>query len=159
MTWLTCGRLHVIFKRSLPGKFLFSPRSWELSGRFSCGNVIQTAFVFCVPDHCSLHLLGRKITRWRTISDYLSLVYFEQLERRVGEVQSTCRWNFIFFFTLIKIFFLGDMWNTTNTLSCAETGGLAGGGSSECYCYYLAIWRSAWFLINFAELKEKAPFS
>lgn len=89
---------------SLLYEFVFPPRSWELCGCFSCGNVIKTAFL-CVPDYCSLHLLGRKIKWWRTISDSMSLVCFEQLDRRDGEVQSRCSCNFVFY--IDKDFFSG----------------------------------------------------
>ena len=40
---------------------IVSARLWELYNYFSCGKVIKTAFFFCVPDYCTLHLFGGKI--------------------------------------------------------------------------------------------------
>lgn len=61
---------------------------------------IRTDVLCCVPDYRFPRLLGGKIERRRAVSDSLSLVRFEQLERRAGEVQS--KLDEILFFALLK---------------------------------------------------------
>lgn len=56
------GRLYIIFCKPAFCKGLCSLRGrGNIVVCFSCGNVMETALFFCVPDDCTLHLLGRKI--------------------------------------------------------------------------------------------------
>lgn len=145
---------------------MFSARLWELYNYFSCGKVIKTAFFFCVPDYCTLHLFGRKIKWWRTISDSLSLVCFEQLERRDGEVQSRCSWNFFFTFfsgycvKYDKTTYCPKQWvyffqKTLTWGSVDKEWGADEGGSNGCFHCLLAIWRSVLIFSKFCWTEEE----